>query len=50
MTPKSGNRFPACANLGAVQASWFDASVGGGRSEKIMLERTRMTIGGPKNA
>jgi hypothetical protein len=39
MIPKSGNRFPACANPCQTFVLSFDASAGEGRSEKIMLKQ-----------
>jgi hypothetical protein len=38
MIPKSGNRFPACAKPAVEFIVWLDASVGEGRSEKIMRQ------------
>jgi len=38
MIPKSGYRFPACAKPLQRFVTWFDASAGEARSEKIMLE------------
>jgi hypothetical protein len=39
MIPKSGHRFPACAEPLALFIVWLDASAGEGRSEKIMLQK-----------
>ena len=37
MIPKSGNRFPACAKPWHGPLAWINASAGGGRADKIML-------------
>jgi hypothetical protein len=39
MIPKSGYRFPACAKPWHLLIVRLDASVGEGRSEKIMLKQ-----------
>jgi hypothetical protein len=38
MIPKSGNRFPACAEPLEKRSMRLDASAGEGRSDKIMLD------------
>src|ERR1044072_8645313 len=43
MIPKSGNRFPACAQPWHGPLAWIEASAGEGRSEKIMHGQHRQS-------